>query len=62
MYVPESCAAYREVRREALTGGVDRPAIEPRKKLVPECRRFLFDGRQQPWVRDREHLRARRGR
>ena len=28
--VPKSCVAYREVRREALTG-VDRPAIDPRK-------------------------------
>ena len=27
---PESCAQYREVQGEALTGETDRPAIEPR--------------------------------
>ena len=31
---PESCVAHREVCSEALTGGTDRPAIEPRNQEI----------------------------
>jgi len=35
--VPESCVAYREVRREAFDMGTHRPAIEPRNEHTPSA-------------------------
>jgi hypothetical protein len=36
---PESCVCVREGAGEALTGGTDRPGIEPRNQSHPGCRR-----------------------
>ena len=34
---PESCACHREVVGEALTGEIDRPAIEPRNNQIRDA-------------------------
>jgi|GraSoiStandDraft_60_1057301.scaffolds.fasta_scaffold1085730_1 hypothetical protein len=50
---PESCAASREGRGEALTGARAGRAIEPRNP-TPGCPRCPKGGRQYPWPRYRE--------
>ena len=50
---PESCAAHREVWREALTGvRTGQPLSRDRK--YPGCRRRLYVGRQHAHARHRE--------
>ena len=51
MNVPESCAAYREVRREALTGVSIGQPLSRERSLVSGADVFLLGGRQHASVR-----------
>jgi len=50
----EPCGGTREGDVEASAGERHRPAIEPRKKFSPGCRRVSDRGRQYGWARQRE--------
>ena len=55
MNVPESGAAYREVRREALTGVSTGQPLSRERILLSGAAAFLFCGRQHASVRCRKY-------